>query len=921
MSGDEAAPEPAGLRGRGSECASLDDLVVAVRAGGSRTLVVHGEAGIGKTALLDYVAASAVNVRVLRATGVESEMELVFASLHQLCAPLLGALERLPPPQRDALAVAFGLALGSPPDRFLVGLAILTLLSEAAQKRPLICIVDDAQWLDEASAGTLAFVARRLFAESVGLFFAARSVPGDLRGLPELEVFGLQNGEARALLRSALPFPLDETVRERIVAETKGNPLALLQLPRGLTVTELAGGFGMLNAPRRTLLERLEESFERRLGALSDRARLLLLVAAAEPVGDPLLVWHAGERLGIEPAAGDETDGLITISESVRFRHPLVRSAVYRSAPAGQRRRVHLALAEATDRQADPDRRAWHLAAAAGRPDDDVALELEQSAGRAQARGGIAASAAFLQRAAVLTENPVSRAERALAAAQVSLQAGAFGAVLELLTTAETGPLDEFQRARVALVRGHLSFASGPRSDAASLLLTAAQQLQPFDLQLSRETYLNAWAAAIVSGKYAGPHVLREICHSIRALPARVGQPLPLDLLLDALAQLAIDGYVAAAPALKRAKEAVLDLPAEITIRWGWLAPAPASIMWDDELERAIVARSVQTLRDAGALAALPLQLNGVAQEQAWMGDFAGARATIAESKRVAAVTGSRFADFASLRLEALRGNEENTCALIARVRAQAAEHQSFALSHADWGAAVLYNGLGRYEEAAVAAQRAASPTFEFYVDKRALAELVEAAVRLGQLDVAQSALERLVETTEPAGTDFARGIEARSRALLADGSDADGLYLLAIDVLSRTKLQPEVARAHLLYGEWLRRAGRRVDARRHLRTAHGMFDAIGMEAFAERARRELIVTGERVRKRTPETRDDLTPQEEQIARLARDGLSSPEIGAQLFLSSRTVEWHLRKVYAKRKVGSRRELRAALPQRNRPVRD
>jgi DNA-binding CsgD family transcriptional regulator len=894
----------------------LDDVVATVRAGESQTLVVHGEAGIGKTALLDHVAASAVNIRVLRTTGVESEMELAFASLHQLCAPLLGALEPLPPPQRDALAVAFGLAVGSPPDRFLVGLAILTLLSEASKKRPLICIVDDAQWLDEASAGTLAFVARRLLAEPVGLFFAARRPAGYLRELPELEVFGLQDGDARALLRSALPFRIDETVRDRIVAETKGNPLALLELPRGLTVTELAGGFGLLNAPRRALLGRLEKSFERRLGALSDRARLLLLVAAAEPVGDPLLVWHAGERLGIEPAAGDETDGLITISESVRFRHPLVRSAVYRSASPGHRRIVHLALAEATDRQADPDRRAWHLAAAAGRPDDDVALELEQSAGRAQARGGIAATAAFLQRATALTQNPTLRAERALAAAQVSLQAGAFDAVLDLLTIAETGPLDEFQLARAALVRGHLAFTSGPRSDAASLLLTAARQLQPFDLELSRETHLNAWAAAIVSGGYAGPQVLLEICRSIRALPARVGKPLPLDMLLDALALLAIDGYVTAAPALKRAKEAVLHLPAEAIIRWGWLAPAPASIMWDDELERAIVARSVQALRDAGALAALPLQLNAVAQEAAWMGDFAGARATIAESKRVAALTGSRFADFASLRLEALRGNERDASALIARVRAHAAaEHQHFALSHADWGAAVLYNGLGRYEEAAAAAEKAASPTFEFYVDKRALAELVEAAVRVGRADVAQSALDRLVETTELAETDFARGIEARSRALLADRSNADALYLFTIDTLSRTKLQPEVARAHLLYGEWLRREGRRVDAREHLRTAHRMFDAIGMEAFAERARRELIVTGETVRKRIPETRDDLTPQEEQIARLARDGLSNPEIATQLFLSPRTVEWHLNKVYAKLGIRSRRALPAALPDR------
>jgi AAA ATPase domain len=481
------------LHGRGAECALLDDVLAAIRAGESRALVLHGEAGIGKTALLDYVGESAVDMRLLRAAGVESEMELAFASLHQLCAPLLGAVERLPRPQRQALEVAFGLSEGPAPDRFLVGLALLTLLSEAADERPVLCVVDDAQWLDDVSARTLAFVGRRLHAESVGLVLAARVAAPDLHGLPELEVLGLHNGDARTLLRSAVPFGLDEQVRDRIVAETRGNPLALLELPRGLTVAQLAGGFGYLDA--KGLPTRLEDTFQRRLEAVPDDARLLLLVAAAEPVGNPLLVWRAAERLGIESAAADANlDGLLTIEESVTFRHPLVRSALYRTAPVAQRRAVHLALAEATAREVDPDRRAWHLAAAASGPDEEVALELERSAGRAQARGGVAAAAAFLQRAVALTTDPVRRAERAIAAAEASFLAGAFDAALGLATAAETGALDEFQRARVDLLRGNVAFASGQISDAAPLLLKAARRIEPLDPELARETYLTAWA-------------------------------------------------------------------------------------------------------------------------------------------------------------------------------------------------------------------------------------------------------------------------------------------------------------------------------------------------------------------------------------------------------------------------------------------
>src|SRR5215207_4199488 len=449
-----------GLRGRASECALLDDLVSTVGRGEGRSLVLRGEAGIGKTALLDHLIASASDLTVVRAVGVESDMELAYASLHQLCGPLLDRLERLPGPQRQAMEIVFGLSTGGVPDRFLVGVAVLSLVSQAAEQRPLLCVVDDAQWLDQTSALTLAFLARRLLAEPVGIVFAAR-VPGEeLRDVPELKVHGLRDGDARALLSSAVRFKLDERVRDRIIAETRGNPLALLELPRGLTATQLAGGFGLLTA--QSLTGRIEESFLRRLEALADDVRRLLLVAAAEPVGDPQLLWRAAERLGIGPEAADAAAaaGLLVIGELVMFRHPLVRSAVYGSAPMEYRQAVHLVLAEATDREADPDRRAWHLAAAAAGPDEGVAVELERSAGRAQARGGLAAAAAFLQRALALTQDGARRADRALAAAQASVLAGAFETALKLLSTAEAGALDELQRARLDLLRAHVAFAS-----------------------------------------------------------------------------------------------------------------------------------------------------------------------------------------------------------------------------------------------------------------------------------------------------------------------------------------------------------------------------------------------------------------------------------------------------------------------------
>jgi DNA-binding CsgD family transcriptional regulator len=910
-------PMPA-LLDRERERAALDGLLGDLRLGRGGALVVRGEAGMGKSALLEYAAGAAADMRVARAAGVESEMELAFASLHLLCAPLLDRLEDLPDPQRDALGVAFGLRAGGAPDRFLVGLAVLTLLSEVAEERPLLCVVDDAQWLDRASAQVLAFAARRLLAEPVGLIFAAREPGEQFRGLPDLEVRGLPDKDARALLDSAVRVRLDQQVWDRIVAETNGNPLALLELPRGLSPTQLAGGFGLAGA--QAVPARIEQGFRERLEALPGDTRSLMLVAAAEPVGDPVLVLRAAGRLGIPAAAAEaaSADGLLEIGTRVRFRHPLVRSAVYSSASVPQRRAAHLTLAEVTDPGRDPDRRAWHLAAAAPGPDEGVAAELERSAGRAQARGGMAAAAAFLQRAVELTAEPGPRAARALAAAQASLLAGALDAAADLLAAAAAGPLDELQQARASLLRGQIALASSMGSDAPALLLKAAQQLEPLDAALARQTYLDAWTAASFAGQFAGAGSLHEVARAARSAPPPASAPRPSDLLLDGLAVLVTEGRARAAPLLRQAAHVFAEdeITVEEGLRYGWAAPVAAAMVWEEEYWHAIVARLLQSLREAGLLVHQPVWMESMAIITAWRGDFAAAASLIAEAEAITAATGSGLARYAAVFLAGLRGAEAGAWPLIQAVITDSrAAGQGVGVQWSQWVSAILYNSLGRYEEARAEAQQAAGQAPELFISMWALAELIEAASRTGQSGPAAGALARLAEATSTGQTDWGQGIYARCRALLSEGRDAEGSYREAVGRLSRTGFRPELARAHLLYGEWLRREGRRADARAQLRTAHDMFDAIGMQAFAERARRELLATGETVRKRTAGTHDQLTPQEAQIARMARAGLSNQEIGAQLFLSARTIEWHLRKVYTKLQISSRRQLKQALPDR------
>jgi len=902
------------LRGRARECAVLDALLADVRRGESRSLLVRGEAGIGKTALLEYLSESTCEMTVVRTAGVESERELAYAGLHQLCASLLGRLGHLPAAQREALEIVFGLSIGPAPDRFLVGLGVLSLLSEVADECPLLCVVDDAQWLDRASAMTLAFVAARLLAEPVGVVFAAREVAAELARLPELELGGVHNGDARLLLESAIRIKLDESVRNRIIAETHGNPLALLELPRGLTALQLAGGF---RVPQPDALPgRIEESFVRLLEQLPAGTRRLLLIASAEPIGDPILLWRAAERLGLGSGDADPAleQGLLTIGERVTFRHPLVRSAVYGSAPVGERRAAHLALGEVTDPTTDPDRRAWHLAAAAVGPDEEVARALEQSAGRAQARGGFAAAAAFLRHAVALTEDRTRHTTRALAAAEASFQAGGFDSAQRLLRALELGTPDELQSATAHLLSARIAFATQHGSDAPALLLDTAQELEPLDLPRARETYLEALMAAQFAGRFAGG-AARQIAEAARSAPP-APSPQGHDLLLDGLAVMLTEGHAAAAPLLAGALRTFRVDNGPEQLRWLWLAEAVAIEMWDHQAWHDLALRELQLVREAGALTMLPLALSANIVARIFAGDLDAASLLIDEVAITVEATGSQLAPYGSIILAAWRGRERELATLSeSTLKEVVSRREGLGFSTVRWAHALLHNGLAQYETAMTAAQEVVEPRFPKRLDATvnwALTELVEAAVRSGQVELARDALEQLCALTGAAHTNWADGIEARSRALLSEGEAAERLYRMAIERLSASGLRPELARAHLLYGEWLRRDRRRIDAREQLRQAHDLFTSIGMQAFAGRAGRELRATGETARKRVVETRDELTAQEMQIAQFARGGLSNPEIGARLFISPRTVEYHLHKVFQKLGIRNREHLERVL---------
>ena len=917
-------PAGHGLLGRRDECDVLDRLVAGVRAGHSQVLVLRGEAGAGKTALLDYLLERAAGCQVIRAAGAESEMDLPFAALHQLCAPFLDRLELLPGPQRDALSVAFGIRDGAEPDRFLAGLGFMSLLSEAAAERPLICVADAAQWLDEPSARALAFVARHLAGGPIAVLMAAR--PGrlerDLAELPELVAGGLADGDARVLLSSAVTGRLDERVSDRIVAEARGNPGALLELAARMCPEELAGGFGLPGAV--TLAAPVEESFRERLAPLPETTRRLLLVAAAEPTLDPVLIWQAAGALGVRsrdvaPAA---EAGLIEFGGPVRFRDPLARFAVYRTASPQDRQSVHHALAAT----ADPDRRAWHRGQAAPGPDEELAAELERAVPAARARGGLGADGAFRERAAELTPDPGRRSRRALAAAQVKHQAGAAEGARRLLGLAQAGPLDELGRGRAQLLRARLTAEAGRGQDALPLLVRAAQRLEPLHPGLARQAYRDAFLAALTSsGQDAGAGAVRggwpggsvlEAAEAARTSRRRPGPARPGDQLLDGLMTLLTDGYLAGAPLLRRALAAFAETKVSLEEGLGWLPLATrlSAEVWDDHSWSVLSARLIELAGDAGALSVLPAALTSGAAAQLLAGQPGQAAWLLRQAQAVARATGRVPEPAGPLILAAWEGRDSEAGRLIAAATAETtASGDGRWRATATWAAAVLHNGRSRYDEALAAAVQASAHPGELGPATWSLAELIEAAARCGQPGQAAAALDRLSEATSAAGTSWALGIQARCRALLSEGQAAEHGYLQAIGRLGRTRVRVELARTCLLYGEWLRRERRRVEARDQLRAAYQMLAAMGLEGFAERARVELLATGGTVPKRSTETAARLTPQEARIVRLAVAGHTNPEISTQLFLSPRTVEWHLRKVFTKLGISSRKELTVALP--------
>ena len=905
------------FRGRARERRQIDRLLDGVRRGESSALVIRGEAGIGKTALLHYCGRQAAGCRVGWLAGVESELELPFAALHQLCEPLLAGLPALPPHQQQALQVSFGLASGGVPDRFLVGLAVLGLLAEAASQRPLVCLIDDAQWLDNATVQVLGFVARRLLAESVMVLFAVREAADDrlFPALPALTLEGLTDDDARALLTAAVPGHLDVKVRDRLVAETRGHPLALLELARGISDAELAAGFAV---PATTPLSaHLYKHYIGRVRALPEQAHQLVLLAAADPTGDAALLWRASRRLGptIRQEVAGELRNLVEIGAWVRFRHPLVREAAYAAALPQQRRAAHRALAEATDTRADPERRMWHEAAAVSEPDEAVAAALEQAAIRTQARAGLAAAVAVLERSVALTPEPGTRADRALAAAIANLHAGAFDTARGLLAQAESDAVHDLQRARVEQLRGQIEWASVAGREAPVLLRHAAARLEALDVGLARETYLHAYLAATVAGPLAGPGgLLLDVSHAARVAPQPEGPPRACDLVLDGLVTMVLDGRAAAEPILRRAVNAFLDdrLPDEEWLQWGILAQQVAMALWDFDSWVTLSARYVDFTRASGALTQLSIALNARGTVATQCGDFETTTSLAAEKDVINDVTGIRMATACDLLLAGYRGRYNEASSLVtATIDESVARGEGFGVQMAQWAMAVLGNGLGRYTEAFSVAEQAADEAYQPLSTQLVLPELIEAAARTRRAELARASLQRLSAMTVE-GSDWAKGLEARCRALVSGESDAQRYYVEAVERLERTPLRPELARARLLYGEWLRRTGKRVEARHQLRGAYELFSVMGAEAFAERARHELASTGDRVPKREVETHSELTPQEQHIARLARDGNTNSEIAAKLFLSTRTIEWHLRKIFTKLGIGSRRDLDRAL---------
>ena len=896
---------------RETELEAVEGLLAAARGGSSAVLVLRGGPGVGKTMLLEHAIGRASGLRVGRVGGVDSEFDLPYAALHQLLAPFLEEIEALPGPQRDSLASTLGLIEVERSDRFLTALGVLTLLSNAAQDTGLLCAVDDAEWLDEASAQVLSFVARRLVSEGIAMLFtfgAAHPTSVALAPFRELNFEGLSQVASRELLDREVEGTLDSGVRDRLVIEAEGNPLALIELAQLLTAEQLAG---LAPLPKALPLgDRLEQGLMRNVRGLSSDARSILVLVATERSGDPGLLRRAADGLGLSQTAIDDAESVLRLGAQITFRHGFVRSAVYALASETTRRDAHLALAEAMDPDADEDRIAWHRAAASVDADETVAADLEASARKARDRGGQVAAAAVLELAAELTPDPSRRAARLLVAADADLAAGALSKADTLLSQLTPKLLDDEQRAEAQRLRGTLALARGDKGSSSTLLIEAARVLAPFDLRKARDTCLDALATAMFAGRLASDRGMREAVECARSMPEPT-QTTAADVLLDAFATLVDEGSAAAAPVLRRG----VGLAGESgDLRAIGPAFQAAFELWDDEALHTLAQRRVDLARGSGAFVALPNALNQLGAYEVLVGRFDAAEACFEEADEISAATGYAGilgkTGVGPLILAAWRGEDARTRAL-AEVCSRDGTARGFGtfVGFAQSALGVLELGLGRYHEAMIAVQDAG---LDQILVTRTLPDLVEAAVRCGEEQLATQAAGELAESTTASGTDWALGVLARSQALLVAGREAEGLYREAIDHLQRSRARTQLARARLVYGEWLRRERRRRDAREELRAASQLFESMGALAFADRAQSELAATGERVHRRTPETLELLTPQERRIATLVSEGAPNAEVAAQLFISSRTVEYHLAKVFRKLRISSRSELDRSL---------
>jgi len=907
------------LIGRVNECAQVDELLASARCGLGGTLVIRGDAGIGKTALIEYAIRSGDDFLLIRLTGVEAEREIAFAALHRLLTPILHQIERLPPPQRDALNSALGLAEGPPADRFLLGLGVLSLAANAVRAvKRMLCVFDDAHWIDRETLDVLAFWGRRLHADGTAVLFAERDEPAmssPLDGFPMLHLDGLNPTAARQLLSSVARPDLDADVADRLIADTRGNPLALLELGKDLTADQLIGAVaGPSPLP---MSRQLEQRFVRKVRALPVETQMMLLLCAADSSGEAALLWRAAAIVGLTPAAADpaEAEQLVVLDTHVTFRHPLIRSAVYGNARPADRRAVHRALAAAIDTKSHADRRAWHLAAATVGRDEQVALTLERCAVTANERGGHSSGVALLSRAAELSPDPQHAARRRVAAAAEALDGGAPLQTQALIAAATPDLRDPVSLAAARRLEGAAWMRLGQPRLAAPILLSAAESMLDSAPTAGRRTLLEALEAALVAG--GGEDTSADVGGSVAALAKRgpTGTTV-VDLLLDGFAIQVADGFVAAAPRLRRAVSAMKSdhVDPQELIRWSRFASDATRELWDHDAHDALMVRLARVIRARGALDYLALTLQSQAISELWQGKFAAADSYSAQAADVSSAAGGGMltTGLLGLSIVAHRGHEIEARAQAANVMQRAAETGvGLAATIARMALVVLDLGLGQYGDALAHAE----VVFEedpVPFGNEVLPNMIEAAIRAGNVDAANDAMTRLAERAPAAGTAWASGLHARSRALLA-GDDGDAGYLEAIDLLASTRQVVESARTHLLYGEWLRRQKRRGDARDQLRIAYDMFASMGAEAFAKRAQAELLATGERARKRNVETANDLTPQETQVAELAAAGATNAEIAAQLFLSQSTVEYHLRKVFRKLALTSRRQLKRALP--------